>query len=748
MNKIPLEGCRPIPLAAYLKALGVLRLVAEQADPAARGWWDGDRFCLKSTLDRDGLTRFFAHEYSPTPIIAPWNGGSGFYPKDAKEGISALRASTAARFAAYREAIALGARLIRDRKFKERPAERAKGELITALRAEAGVRLVGWIDAAIALTLDKMAFPPLLGTGGNDGRLDFTNNLMQRLSELLPIDRDQPVADSVGALEDALFGAPIAGLSSAAIGQFAPGAAGGPNSSAGFQGDALVNGWDFVLMLEGTPVFAGGVSRRFESTAAGYLSYPFTVRAAAAGHGTASLGEQKESRGELWVPLWGRPARYSEVRALFREGRLSLGVRPARDGVDAARAVASLGVDRGIASFERYGFVKRQGLAYLATPLGRRPVEWRPAGELLSELDRARWLERLRGRAASDDTPAELRAAVRRLEDSVFALSEQPGRAPIVQDALISFGAAVRAIAVRPKLQEALRPPPQLSSRWVEAADDPSPEFRLAVALAGMRARLVPGGDDGGAMSGGSGSATHARFGFPMRAHLGPLNPESRPLQWSAEKGGALAVWSTGRLVDNLCAVAQRRLLEQTRVTVIEAPFDGGFDSDRDTPVAVDRGEIAAFLDGDVRDERIAQLLLGLAWVQPGRWSGARHHAPVPFAYAALKPFFTPPPVFEWLRTHDRLKGEISPLPMPRALPSLLMTGRVQEAVRLAQERARSSGLPAPFLQRRSPQLRAPDRDLGCRLLAALIIPARAGVVGACLDQAYSPCDEETHNAA
>ena len=39
-----LDGCAPAPLAHYLKALGILRLVAEQADRDARGWWDGDRF--------------------------------------------------------------------------------------------------------------------------------------------------------------------------------------------------------------------------------------------------------------------------------------------------------------------------------------------------------------------------------------------------------------------------------------------------------------------------------------------------------------------------------------------------------------------------------------------------------------------------------------------------------------------------------------------------------------------------------
>lgn len=31
-----LDGCAPTPLAHYLKALGILRLVAEQADPNAR----------------------------------------------------------------------------------------------------------------------------------------------------------------------------------------------------------------------------------------------------------------------------------------------------------------------------------------------------------------------------------------------------------------------------------------------------------------------------------------------------------------------------------------------------------------------------------------------------------------------------------------------------------------------------------------------------------------------------------------
>ena len=54
-----LDGCSPVPLASYLKALGVFRLVAEQADPQARGFWRDERFVLRTFLAQDELVRFF-----------------------------------------------------------------------------------------------------------------------------------------------------------------------------------------------------------------------------------------------------------------------------------------------------------------------------------------------------------------------------------------------------------------------------------------------------------------------------------------------------------------------------------------------------------------------------------------------------------------------------------------------------------------------------------------------------------------
>ena len=98
MNVLRLGGCTLEPLGSYLKALSVLRLVSEQADGSARGWWDGGSFCVETELDEGGLVAFFLERYTPTPILSPWNGGSGFYPKDRKVGIQAIAGSTGERF--------------------------------------------------------------------------------------------------------------------------------------------------------------------------------------------------------------------------------------------------------------------------------------------------------------------------------------------------------------------------------------------------------------------------------------------------------------------------------------------------------------------------------------------------------------------------------------------------------------------------------------------------------------------------
>jgi len=104
-NQILLNGCAPEPLIHYLKALGVFRLVTEQLDPQARGAWLGDTFALETYNTADELVGFFLNEYKPTPLVSPWNGGSGFYDGDDISGREAIRRSESDRLKDYRDVI-------------------------------------------------------------------------------------------------------------------------------------------------------------------------------------------------------------------------------------------------------------------------------------------------------------------------------------------------------------------------------------------------------------------------------------------------------------------------------------------------------------------------------------------------------------------------------------------------------------------------------------------------------------------
>ena len=59
MHKVIFPGCTAAPFGSYFKALGVLRLISDQVDSEARGWWEGETFIIESSLDEEGITHFF-----------------------------------------------------------------------------------------------------------------------------------------------------------------------------------------------------------------------------------------------------------------------------------------------------------------------------------------------------------------------------------------------------------------------------------------------------------------------------------------------------------------------------------------------------------------------------------------------------------------------------------------------------------------------------------------------------------------
>jgi len=90
MEPLYLSGCRHDVFGHYLKAIGLLRVLAKCADkdhcdPNAEGWWDSDKacFCLRSPkyTTRERLVEFFEKHYQPTPFFSPWNTGGGLNEK-------------------------------------------------------------------------------------------------------------------------------------------------------------------------------------------------------------------------------------------------------------------------------------------------------------------------------------------------------------------------------------------------------------------------------------------------------------------------------------------------------------------------------------------------------------------------------------------------------------------------------------------------------------------------------------------
>ena len=797
-ERIELHGCAPTPLASYLKALGVLRLVSssanhvsgEAADPHARGWWQNERFHLRTTLSRETLLRFFLHDYAPSPIIAPWNGGSGFYAGDNRDGFDPLAESqVAGRFTHISEAIRKAARTVAGLELAKRPEGAAKVELVAALRADLADEALLWLDAALALSGGGLAYPELLGTGGNDGRLDFTNNFARRLASrakppgLFDASSGDPSSDAARLLADSLLSAPVLGLCSAAIGQFAPGAAGGPNATNGYSADSEVNPWDFVLMLEGATAFAGAATRRHQSasgsntsgaTTRSGASFPFTVRPVGAGWGGVETADENDARAEFWAPIWTRPARALEIDALFSEGRAVLNERTAKDGLEFARAAANLGVSRGFRAFERYGFLMRAGRTYLATPIGRRSAAPSLGAELVADLDVGGWLDRVRRVGRNDEEPGAARRAIKRLEDALFGLLSA-GEAPReTERAIIALGYVAGWLALSPSGRKATAaPPPILSSAWLRRADDGSAEFRVAAALAAVGLPALPRPAPSSTTqepeaTHPDGPATDDRWSAeeetpaveepgraranatpPMAAHLAPLDERTffyrgnlgRRRAWAAGDAPPTMVWNAGPLVPNLIAVLERRLVEASTRGLEDKPLGGA------TAARLD--DVAAFISADFDDARCAALLAGLVWARPARLrsaSGPPASAPLPFAYAAMKPLFTPDAA---LRAAGTLP-ENARMPVPPGLIARLRAGgnsrdgrATDAAVRLALARARASGLPTPFDGRASARESTDEaRCMGAgvpadRLAAALLIPIGDRDSAALIERAY-----------
>lgn len=681
MPEVVLGGCTATPLLSYLEGLGAFRAVDTQLAAGTRAHWQGGSLVLTGDFSEEDLVAFFRDDYRPPPILSPWNKDAGF---QTEEGLDHVEASTSPRWTrlreAYRQAREIHDRINPpDRGVKERKGhlEKVKDELRVLLASELGDDAAEWIGSCFVALEDGWRSFFLLGSGGADGRLEYGATYLKHLARVIP-PGGEPAGQAAGSwLEEALLGRATQGLLKEKVGQFDPSGAGGPNLMTGWGGmeSSLVNPWDFVLGLEGALLFRGSAMRRLDTEQAMQAAFPFTFGAVP--HLGASGVSAEQVRIETWLPLWPRPASLSEVCALFAEARARVGRRVARNSIDAARAASARGVDRGISAFQRFQFSKRNGKSFLAVPAGLFRV--RDGGDevdLLRQLDS--WLDALR--SACRDAPASYVRRLQALDRAMLSLCTHGGRRRL-HNVLVALGEAQAALGKGPRFrsEKRLHPAGGLGAGWIERADDGSPEFDLALALASLRS---------------------------VRADLEPV---------ARDKWGRWQ-WIEGRSDRGLLGGEPDRRLSRLLVERLRdadlalVPFRSGY------PASL--AALGAFLRRETDDHRMHALVHGLVAVSSWVAERSRKRSPIeevrrlPRAYAVLKLLFLPEGLSQG---PGQEPVHIRP---ETAVPHLLAAGRVSDALTLAERRLRAHGL----LVRGSSARRLVHPD-GPRLAAALLFP-------------------------
>jgi len=589
MAELVLEGCRPTPLSGYLSALGVHRAVYRLLDPDVKGRWHRGLYflhCRFGTIEE--VAGALSAGFEPESIVSPWNSGSGFAANGnstAAEGVLQwIRDSNDRRLAPLQLAVEWGDRVVSEGRRRgfgdlwDKNDKKWKAQVLRLCRNELPDAVITWLDAAIALGQDDgPSYSRLLGTGGNLGRQELSANYLQRARMVLQH------GSSIAWLTSAMDGMQRAPLTMDSPGQFDAGGVGLSDEP-----NRVSNPWTFLFLIEGTLLFATAVVRRYGAAYAG-VALPFQVAGSSAGFASSASGEPP--RGELWAPEWSEPLSIPDVAHLLSEGRADWNSRAARSGLDMARAAATFGVDRGISTFHRHVFVDRLGDSPIAVPAGRVDVGVRGGVDLLAPLDR--WREALR----RSDPPSNVAALLRALDQAIFDHAAAGDPAALVE-VFAALGRCRSAASRSGKVREAKLPALSVPHgaklfEQIRGAVDSDRELRIALALATSRDET-------------------RTFGTWLRDPL-----------------------LAGGLVPSLADIARRRSFPlATDETITDrVPSVRGARTAFERGMRLRSGDVQAFVEGVIDDERTAALTLGLSCVDwryttnenlPG--TAARHH--------------------------------------------------------------------------------------------------------------------------
>ena len=759
-----LRGLQPQPLGSYLAALGLFRVVSEQLDDSVRAWWSPQGFTL-SGVSLDAIVTFLVHRYQPTPLVAPWAGGSGFSEGEDATAIDMIRESSNPRVARYRSVVEQvlkfpelpprglrvrdviewaetairddgtskklrddleqlvakvdraaadtaievcnqkhpAAKIFTQMKSQRRAAN--KSALAARCRNELPDECLRWIDASLVLHVDDAGeIDQIVGPMSKDAvkpKLEFSRLFMQAICDVV-LGADRERSGRVAS--SLLSGGACAELTASAAGLFELGSAGGFNTGPGFETKDLPNNpWKLAMVFEGCVLWSGSVSRRAGTSRIDMaIVGPFTTRHVAGGLGASGHASSEKALTEVWTPLWNRPASIRELSGLLSEGRASIGGRDAENAIEFAEAVASLGVDRGVTAFTRFALIERRGPSYIAVPSGTLDVRARREVELVRQLDgELAVLDGFLRRFRGEGPPAQLLSRRRAIDDARFDALQRGGSETI--RALVRTIGALEAVLAR---------------------RDPGKDPRLWRPLGGLGAEWIDACGDTAEVRIAAAIASIGRTGAaePLRAYLAPVNPEE-PRRYSA--GARSLAWQGVDLADRLANVLRKRFLDARSSASGEDSKSARNPTWGARRAAV--SDVASFIAGDIDERALEDMIFGFTWLKETSETAAVARSldapPAPRSYVLLRLLFSSEGIpYAGERIH------VAPDP---SIIALLRVGRVSDALEITRRQLVAWGLHSRRVI--DPGIR--DLALGRRLAGALLIPVpmTARLVGDCL---------------
>ncbi len=485
------------PLSSYLSALGLLRVVNDQLDANACGYWAEGGFRLETNTSREALVQFFAACYRPSPCITPWNkpkgGGGGFLEGEVPSAIAALDGE---RFEELRRVAAVAARVMPEYVRGGSVKGEEKIRAFTRLSGEADSdAFAAWLKVCAVPTTDSkgkpiVRYPALLGGTAGFLGADFGEQFVKSLA-----------IAKAEHFEAAIFGSSAPGVLVSVGNTLTYDPAGRGDGQQGYRVAAsdtqstTSNPAELILLAEGMTFFQGYAltSHQDEQGEGGVRQASFTLAVThnSSGHASSSWLENKGQRSEeLWCPIWDEPVPLHEVRAAL-EGKAQLPLpRQLVTGTDFALFASQLGRERALSGFARYCFPPRVGQSTKIPSL----IEVFPLAD--GREDRtdalasvAGFASTLRWRASDPFAPGSYRHAAERVVAELEVLSGGGGSFASLLRHLVTWRRQENLNAQDKQLNRFHFRRKELPPEWFAllARELEGPEWRLGMALATHR---------------------------------------------------------------------------------------------------------------------------------------------------------------------------------------------------------------------------------------------------------------------